>query len=105
MAKYHSKWRDLIRSLVMCRDAYKCYVCRFQSLANHVHHIDNNPANNHPSNLVVVCAVHHASIGKSRLCIKIQPIVADTSIKEFFHTQILAVLSMHQAEISTKKPA
>jgi hypothetical protein len=101
MAKYHSKWRDLIRSLILCRDAYKCYVCSFQSLSNHVHHIDSNPSNNHPSNLVTLCIVHHASIGKSRFKIEIAPIVADTAIKEFFHTQIIYILQVQAAKIST----
>lgn len=105
MPRYHNKWRDLIRSLILCRDGYCCFVCRFQSLSNHVHHIDSNTDNNEPSNLVTLCVVHHASVGNSRFNIKIAPIVADTPIKEFFHTQILYILQVQAANISTIKPA
>lgn len=105
MASYHRKWRDLLRSLVLCRDGYCCFVCRFQSISNHVHHIDGNTDNNGPSNLITLCVVHHASIGRSRLRIEIAPIVADSPIKEFFHTQIFYILQVQAAKISTKKPA
>jgi hypothetical protein len=37
--------------------AYVCAVC--QEPGVHIHHIDEDPSNNAPSNLIVVCSKHH----------------------------------------------
>ena len=49
------------------------------------HHIDGNPANNVPSNLLVVCSNHHAQCSKRRIdrkaCYAIKKLLKDNMPK------------------------
>jgi hypothetical protein len=46
-----------LKSALLYDSAYVCAVC--QDSGVHIHHIDENPSNNEPSNLIVVCSKHH----------------------------------------------
>jgi hypothetical protein len=46
-----------LKSKLLYDSAYVCAVC--QDSGVHIHHVDENPANNNPSNLIVVCSKHH----------------------------------------------
>jgi hypothetical protein len=41
-----------------------CCVCRKTDLDYHIHHIDGNPSNHDPENLVLLCLMHHSEAGK-----------------------------------------
>jgi 5-methylcytosine-specific restriction endonuclease McrA len=56
---YHKRWRDIVRTSILLRDSFTCRVCASVSISNHVHHIDNNPAHNHPDNLITLCLECH----------------------------------------------
>jgi cytochrome c553 len=101
--KYHRKWRDIIRSLVLCRDGYKCYFCSFQSLSNHIHHINGNSQDNAPANLVTLCVVCHARFGSNgfRWADTIPPPISP--LAEFFNTQIVEAVRIADAEIINKR--
>ena len=75
----YAKWFNCMRTLILDRDEYRCVACGdtemlstrrwrgqivfYTSLT--VHHIDENPTNNLPENLVTLCktchAIHHKS--------------------------------------------
>ncbi len=67
MSSYHTKWRDVIRTLVVVRDDFKCAVCGKRQMSNHVHHIDGNKFNNLSSNLITLCPSHHLLVGRGKL--------------------------------------
>lgn len=92
--KYHGKWRDLIRSLVLCRDGFSCYLCKFVCLSNHVHHIDSNPQNNAPDNLITLCPHCHIKFSKGRYKLNFQVSASNNAIVVFFNSQIIEVLRM-----------
>lgn len=46
-----------LRQQLLYQSAFKCVVC--QKRAAQLHHIDEDPTNNDPSNLVAVCLDHH----------------------------------------------
>jgi hypothetical protein len=61
----------LMRPLIMERDGYVCVVCKKQKRSANgnampIHHIDHNPQNNSPQNLILLChgchSIHHFSI-------------------------------------------
>jgi len=41
------------------RSGHKCIICGEESNLE-LHHIDNNPANNPPNNLIALCPTHHS---------------------------------------------
>lgn len=47
------------KAFVLERAEYKCQLCA-NSVHPEIHHIDKNPSNNSPSNLIVLCPTHHA---------------------------------------------
>ena len=75
----YAKWYAEMRPLIFERDMYRCVVCQAEAQMETVtwkgqlidrttlvvHHIDDNPANNTPENLITLCktchAVHHKS--------------------------------------------
>ncbi len=59
---------DRIKKSILARDNYQCQAsgCRFRAKQYlHVHHIDDNHANNNPQNLITLCPLchHHLHIG------------------------------------------
>ncbi|MEE9374589.1 MAG: hypothetical protein V3V00_16150 [Saprospiraceae bacterium] len=52
-----------LRGKVAFRQNFKCYGCELPLIPkngqSHLHHLDGNPKNNHPLNLVVVCPLDH----------------------------------------------
>ena len=59
----YASWFALMRPLIMERDK-GCVVCR-TGARPHIHHLDENPRNNGPENLVQLCASHHIVHHKS----------------------------------------
>ena len=53
----YSKWFKEMRPLIFERDG-GCVVCR-SSDSLIVHHVDEDPANNRPENLLTLCSTHH----------------------------------------------
>ena len=98
-SKYHSKWRDLIRSLILCRDGFRCYLCAFQSLSNHIHHIDDNKRNNEPYNLITLCPSCHLKFTSGRYKLALHNAAQVTPLQNFFNTQVLEVLRLHALEL------
>jgi hypothetical protein len=68
MAKYRKPVPTEIASQVLLANRHACCVC--QKIQVQLHHIDDNPANNDPENLAVLCLSHHnqasMQIGLSR---------------------------------------
>jgi hypothetical protein len=50
---------DAISARVLFEHDRTCCVCNQPGLAFQVHHIDENPSNNDPANLAVLCLQHH----------------------------------------------
>lgn len=48
---------EKVKQRVLYDSAFSCAVC--QRRASHIHHIDKDPTNNSPDNLVAVCSEHH----------------------------------------------
>ena len=59
----YALWFQEMRPLIMERDQ-GCVVCRKQG-SPHIHHVDHDPANNLPENLVQICHGHHIAHHKS----------------------------------------
>ena len=95
---YHSKWRDLIRSLILCRDGFKCAICGFKSLSNHVHHIDNNPQHNEPENLITLCPLHHLQTTNSKFSFCQIARANFSELQLFFNGQVRAVNSQFKVD-------
>ncbi len=53
-------WRE-IRTVVLDRDGGVCAVCG-SGMALHVHHIDLDPTNDDPGNLIALCGICHARV-------------------------------------------
>src|SRR6185437_2216174 len=52
-----------VRRMLFLEAGYKCAMLRCEHETGlEVHHIDENPSNNDPFNLIVLCAVHHARV-------------------------------------------
>lgn len=51
------------RNIVLTRDNFRCFFCyKVDNLE--IHHIDNNPFNNHISNLITLCRKCHREFHK-----------------------------------------
>lgn len=59
----YAEWFRQMRPLIRGRDG-GCAVCG-TTRKLHVHHIDTNPRNNVPENLITLCSKHHAIHHKS----------------------------------------
>ncbi|MCE5339207.1 MAG: HNH endonuclease [Methanomicrobiaceae archaeon] len=60
-AKYGLRgWRE-IRTVVLDRDGGVCAVCG-SGMDLHVHHIDLDPTNDAPENLITLCGICHARV-------------------------------------------
>ena len=55
--KYPNEYYRM-RNRILKRDGYKCTTCSNEE-ALHVHHIDRDPTNNEPSNLITLCEDCH----------------------------------------------
>lgn len=53
---YALDWPE-IRKTIRERDGHKCQICN--EYGKYVHHIDYNPKNNSPTNLITLCPLHH----------------------------------------------
>ncbi len=51
-----------ISNQVLFQNRPRCCVCHEPRKPVHIHHIDNNPANNRPNNLAVLCLDHHSDV-------------------------------------------
>lgn len=65
-SKYFIKYRPFI---LMAYD-FKCLICSYRSISNHVHHVDFNSLNDHSSNFVVLCKFCHNHVHKCKIKIK-----------------------------------
>jgi hypothetical protein len=59
MAKERKAIPDDVASAVLVASAHTCCVCEERGKAIQIHHIDENPANNEPMNLAVLCLQCH----------------------------------------------
>jgi 5-methylcytosine-specific restriction endonuclease McrA len=55
-----SAWKE-IRNAVLERDGSTCTVCGGEQDL-HIHHIDHNPTNDDPENLITLCGICHARV-------------------------------------------
>lgn len=92
--QYHKRWRDNIRSLVLARDSYRCMVCSFVSVSNHVHHIDDNSLNNVSSNLITLCVSCHGMVSGKKLKFSLSNLLVESDRSRFFDNEISVVLSL-----------
>ena len=60
-----------IKNIILFIYDYKCIVCGFVSVSNHVHHLDENTDNNDAFNLVPVCVDCHKMIHSAKFKIMI----------------------------------
>lgn len=55
----HPNWKpESYRSTCFLHHEKRCVVCGEGNIVE-VHHLDENPANNHPENLIPLCPTHH----------------------------------------------
>ena len=54
-----------IKNIILFIFEFKCYLCGYFSLGNHVHHLDQDHANNDAFNLVCLCHDCHKLAHKS----------------------------------------
>lgn len=47
---------------VLFANRHRCCVCHEPRKPVHIHHIDENPENNDPGNLAVLCLDHHSDV-------------------------------------------
>jgi len=59
MAKTRIEIPAEIRSQVLFEQDHTCCMCRERGLPTQIHHIDDDPSNNNPENLAVLCLTHH----------------------------------------------
>lgn len=59
MTKQRTPIPEEVAALVLFRSNRFCCVCREPRKAVQIHHIDENPANNDPDNLAVLCLECH----------------------------------------------
>lgn len=60
IAKWETRLSKKVRSEILSRDDHTCQYCGFQAMKfQEVHHIDDNHANNDPSNLITTCSLCH----------------------------------------------
>jgi hypothetical protein len=64
MAKDRKKIPRKIEAEILFRNDRTCCICRDSKKGVQIHHIDENPDNNIPSNLAVVCTDDHNKIHK-----------------------------------------
>ena len=57
---YPQNWKKIAQTQKE-RAGYKCQWCGDDDCQLSVHHLDGDPANNEPANLVVLCAICHLS--------------------------------------------
>lgn len=55
-----SVWKE-IRNGVLERDGQRCAICRGEEDL-HIHHIDRDPTNDDPKNLITLCGICHARV-------------------------------------------
>jgi hypothetical protein len=55
-----------IAAQLLFQNRHRCCVCREPRKPVHLHHIDENPANNNPHNLAVLCLDHHSDVTGSQ---------------------------------------
>lgn len=91
--RYHKKWRDFIRTVVLIRDDFKCALCSKRSISNHIHHINNSPGCNTSANLVTLCPYHHKLIGTGTLSFNSKNLAASAS-REVDFEQLIQVVDM-----------
>ena len=60
----YSLWFKSMRPLIIQRDKV-CAVCNQWVLRSPIHHMDEDPTNNGPDNLILMCPTHHAIHHKS----------------------------------------
>lgn len=53
-------WKD-IRNTILERDGHTCIICGGGEVL-HIHHIDCDPTNDDPSNLITLCGICHARV-------------------------------------------
>lgn len=64
MAKRRKKIRSEIETEILFNSDKTCCICKDPNKGGQIHHIDEDPGNNDPSNLIVVCTHHHDEIHK-----------------------------------------
>lgn len=52
------------KNVILFLHDYKCYICKYQNISNHVHHIDKNGDNHNAFNLIVLCLTCHQAVHK-----------------------------------------
>ena len=86
-----------VRQKVLARDKYTCVHCGFRSEKyQEVHHLDDNHANNKPSNLATVCplchSVHHIGFAGGKGAILIWwPEIAQVDFNNLLRTIWIAI--------------
>lgn len=65
---YAVDWNETLRRSIRERDKYTCQMCKSPQgdIALHVHHIDDNKENSHPSNLISLCRSCHGKTGHDK---------------------------------------
>lgn len=87
-----------IKNIILFIFDFKCYLCGYFSLANHVHHLDNNHANNDVLNLICLCHDCHKLAHKS---ISINAVILSDSQKKMLAA--LKKLMKNDTDISLDK--
>ena len=87
-----------IKNIILFIFDFKCYLCGHFSLANHVHHLDHNHANNDAFNLICLCHACHKLAHKS---IVIDAVILSDSQKKML--DVLNKLMKNDTDISLGK--
>lgn len=68
---YNSNVYQLMRAAVLFVDGAECAISGVVSPSNEVHHIDFNPFNNHPENLIVLSKSVHSLVTRTNTYLSI----------------------------------
>lgn len=87
-----------IKNIILFIFDFKCYLCGHFSLANHVHHLDRNHANNDAFNFICLCQNCHKLIHRSVMINQV--ILSDSQIMQL---NVLNKLMKNDSDISLDK--